>query len=153
MHVQHLRGLRAGGGQGPVLVVIVASTRAATSSVISCSSRLRSAGLQLAGAHHPVEQDLDVDLVVGGVNAGRVVDEVGVHQAARQGVLDPGRLGQAQVPALGDDPGAQVGGIHPDRVGGPSPASACDWALAFTQVPMPPFHSRSTGADKIAEMS
>jgi hypothetical protein len=45
---------------------------------------------------------------------------------------DPGRLGQAQVSALGDDPGAQFGRIDPDRVGDRSPASACDWVLAFT---------------------
>ena len=33
-----------------------------------------------------------------------------------------------------------------------SPTSAFDWFDAFTYVPMPPFHSRSTGADRIAEI-
>ena len=34
-----------------------------------------------------------------------------------------------------------------------SPASACVSCDAFTYVPMPPFHSRSTGAFRIAEIS
>src|SRR6202022_201388 len=67
------------------------------------------------------QQDLDVDLVVGGVYPGRVVDEVGVHQAAAERVLDPGRLGEAEVAALADHPGPQPGGVDPDRVVGPVP--------------------------------
>ena len=63
---------------------------------------------------------------------GRVVDEVGVHQAARQGVLDPGRLGQAQVAALGDHLGPQAVASTRTASLARSPASACDWALAFT---------------------
>ena len=43
-----------------------------------------------------VEQDLDVDLVVGGVDAGGVVDDVGVDPAAAPGVLDPAELGAAR---------------------------------------------------------
>jgi hypothetical protein len=34
-----------------------------------------------------------------------------------------------------------------------SPTSACDSVDAFTYVPMPPFHSRSTGACRIAFIS
>src|ERR1019366_2590115 len=67
------------------------------------------------------EQDLDVDLVVGGVDPGGVIDEVGVHQPAAEGVLDPGRLGEAEVAALADDAGAQPAGVDPDRVVGPVP--------------------------------
>ena len=74
---------------------------------------------QLAVPDHAVQQDLDVDLVVGGVDAGRVVDEVGVHQAAAERVLDPGLLGQAEVAALADHLGPQLGGVDPDRVVGP----------------------------------
>ena len=39
-------------------------------------------GVELATAHGEVEQDLEVDLVVGAVHAGRVVDEVGVDPPA-----------------------------------------------------------------------
>ena len=39
-------------------------------------------GLELARVDHPVQRDLDVDLVVGGVDAGGVVDGVGVHPPA-----------------------------------------------------------------------
>src|SRR6202030_370467 len=67
------------------------------------------------------QQDLDVDLVVGGVHTGRVVDEVGVDQPAAHRVLDPGGLGEAQVAAFGDHLGAQLGGVDADRVVGPVP--------------------------------
>src|SRR5690242_21105465 len=47
---------------------------------------------QLTAAHRIVEQDLDVDLVVGGVHTGGVVDEVGVEQHAVLGCLDAALL-------------------------------------------------------------
>ena len=47
--------------------------------------------LQLAGALREPEQDLEVDLVVGAVDAGRVVDEVGVDAARRGGRTRPAR--------------------------------------------------------------
>ena len=34
-------------------------------------------------------------------------------------VLDPGLLGEAEVPALADHPGPQLRRVHPDRVVGP----------------------------------
>ena len=52
---------------------------------------------------HAAEEDLDVDLVVGAVDAGGVVDRVGVDPPSFQGVLDPGTLGEAEVAALADD--------------------------------------------------
>ena len=53
---------------------------------------------QLAVGHRAAEQDLDVDLVVGAVDAGRVVDEVGEDRraAGAERVLDPAALGQAR---------------------------------------------------------
>ena len=71
------------------------------------------AGRDLAG-----EQDLDVDLVVGGVHPGRVVDEVGVDLAAAAGVLDPAALGQPEVAALADAPRPQLGAVDPQPVVG-----------------------------------
>ena len=73
---------------------------------------------QLAVGHRAAEQDLDVDLVVGAVHPGRVVDEVGEDPAAGAGELDPAALGQAQVAALADHLDPQVAAVHPDRVVG-----------------------------------
>ena len=58
--------------------------RSLTSSVISASSALRASRVELARGDEPVEQDLDVDLVVGAVDAGRVVDRVGVDRCRRR---------------------------------------------------------------------
>ena len=63
-----------------------------------------------------VEQDLDVDLVVRAVDAGRVVDRVGVHADAVQRRLHPAELGEAEVAALADHPDAELVAVHPDRV-------------------------------------
>ena len=79
----------------------------------------------------PVQQDLDVDLVVGGVHAGRVVDEVGVDQAAAQRELDPGGLGQAEVAAFGDDPSPQLRRVDPDRLVGPVAAGGMGLAAGL----------------------
>ena len=72
----------------------------------------------VAGGHDLVQQDLDVDLVVGGVDAGGVVDGVGVDAAALERVLDAGALREAEVGALADDLAAQVRGVHAQGVVG-----------------------------------
>ena len=64
---------------------------------------------QLAGLDRQRQQDLQVDLVVGAVDAARVVDRVGVDAAACQRVLDPAALGETEVASLADHPGAQLG--------------------------------------------
>jgi hypothetical protein len=76
--------------------------------------------------HAIAQEDLDVDLVVGGVDAGRVVDEVGVDAPpARANSIRPA-LGQAEVAALADHLGPQVRAV--DRIASLalSPTSACD---------------------------
>ena len=101
-------------------------------------------GLQVAAAQHPlgdrvghvgqqpvallarevavgddrVEQDLDVDLVVGAVDAAGVVDRVGVDPAAGERVLDAAALGEAEVAALPDDAAAELAGVDADGVVG-----------------------------------
>ena len=57
------------------------------------SSALRSASVELAVVHRAVEHDLDVHLVVGGVDARAVVDRVGVDAAAARARTRPGRPG------------------------------------------------------------
>ena len=67
-------------------------------------------------AHRAVEQDLDVHLVVGGVDARAVVDRVGVDEAAGERVLDPAVLGEAEIAALADGPAPQLGAVDAHRV-------------------------------------
>ena len=73
---------------------------------------------QLARLDREPEQDLQVDLVVGAVDAGRVVDRVGVDAAAAQRVLDAAALGEAEVAALADDLRAQLAAVDADGVVG-----------------------------------
>ena len=65
-------------------------------------------GGHVAVGHDRVEQDLDVDLVVGAVDAAGVVDRVGVDAPAAERELDPPALREAEVAALADDLRAQV---------------------------------------------
>jgi hypothetical protein len=78
--------------------------------------RVAAVGVEVAAADGEVEEDLEVDLVVGAVDAGRVVDEVGEDEAARAGELVPRALREAEVAALHDDLLAQLVGVDADRV-------------------------------------
>ncbi len=71
---------------------------------------------QVSGGYRDTEEDLEVDLVVGRVDAGRVVDEVGVDAPAGARVLDPPALREAEVAALADDSRSHVLPVHPDGV-------------------------------------
>jgi HPt (histidine-containing phosphotransfer) domain-containing protein len=82
---------------------------------------------QLLPLHLGIEQDLDVDLVVGGVHARRIVDEVGVEQHAVLGRLDPAELGQAEVAALAHHLAAQLAAVDAQRVVG----AVADVGMAF----------------------
>ena len=73
---------------------------------------------QFATRHRCIEQDLDVDLVIGAVDAGGVVDGVGEDPAAVAGELDPAPLGQTEVATLADDRGTQVASVDTDAVVG-----------------------------------
>ena len=76
-----------------------------------CEQRVPIADRELAGRDDAVEEDLDVDLVVGQVDARAVVDRVGVDEAARERELDPAVLGEPEVAALADDAAAQLGAV------------------------------------------
>jgi hypothetical protein len=93
------------------------STRCATSSVIDASSATRS-GAEQRPSRTGLQQDLDVDLVVGGVHPGGVVDEVGVDPATRPGVLDATPLGPAQIAALAGHRRPHLGAVDAHRVVG-----------------------------------
>ena len=68
--------------------------------------------------HHAREGDLDVDLVIGAVDAGGVVDGVGVDQAAVHRVLDAAELGEAEVAAFADHLDAQLATVDAQGVVG-----------------------------------
>ena len=110
--------------------------------------------VELTRYDEPVQQDLDVDLVVAAVDPRGVVDRVGVEPASRPGELDPAPLGQPQVAALPDDLAPAARRRRPGWRRSPCPpTSACVSPLALTYVPMPPFHSRSAGARRIARIN
>ena len=101
-----------------VLAVVVVEHQAGDLVGHRLEQRIAVGELQLAGLHLRVEQDLDVHLVVGGVHAGGVVDEVGIEQHAVARGLDAAELGHAQVAALADHAATQVAAIDADRVVG-----------------------------------
>ena len=101
--------------------------------------------------HDLPEQDLDVDLVVGAVDPCGVVDRVGEDASTRERVLDPATLGEAEVAALADDAGGEP------SVDSSASLPCLDVEVrledAFTNVPMPPFQSRSTSAVRMEWIS
>ncbi len=60
-------------------------------------------GIESAARHYRLQQDFQVDLVVGHVDAGGIVDGVGVDAAAHERVLDAPLLGKTEVAALDHD--------------------------------------------------
>ena len=91
-----------GSGSGPGGSCRRATSRT-TSSATSSRTWFRPSSVELAALDRDREQDLQVDLVIRAVDAGRVVDRVGVDAPAAVRVLDAAALGEAQVPALADD--------------------------------------------------
>src|SRR5712691_4466291 len=55
---------------------------------------------EITTSEHRLQQDLEIYLVVGHVNAGGIVDRVGVDPAAPQGVFNASFLGQAEIAAF-----------------------------------------------------
>ena len=101
-----------------------------------------------------VEQDLDVDLVVRGVDAGGVVDRVGVDApagAARTRCAP--RWVKPRLPPSPTTRQRSSGASMRTASFALSPTSASVSRDDFTYVPMPPFQSRSTGARRIALIS
>ena len=94
VHVDHRQRLPAGDRQGQRLrPVVVEHQLGDLVGHLAAAARCARSAVMLAVRHHGAEQDLDVDLVVAAVDAGRVVDRVGVDQTALEGELDRGRAG------------------------------------------------------------
>ena len=91
----------------------------AISSVICASSTFRALHLQAAIAQRDAQRNLDVDLHVGGVHAGRIVDGVGVESHPAQRRLDAAALCHAEIGAFADHLAAQFRSGDADRIVGP----------------------------------
>ena len=108
--------LRQADGLGLVVVVLQHQLRNAVGHLLE--QRVAVFFRQVAACDDRVEQDLDVDLVVGAVHAPGVVDEVGVAAPAPEGEFHPRQLGDPQVPPLPYHAAAQLVGIHPQGIVG-----------------------------------
>ena len=76
------------------------------------------AARELAGLHERIEQDLDVDFDVRGVDPGGIVDEIGVEPSAGERVFHPSPLREAEVATFADDFGLQLHAVDADGVVG-----------------------------------
>ena len=119
MHVDHRQRLPAGDEQRQRLRLVVVEHEVGDLVGHRLEQLVALLRRQLAGGDDAVEEDLDVDLVVAAVDAGRVVDGVGVDQAAGERVLDPAELGEPEVAALADHPAAQLVAVDAHAVVGP----------------------------------
>ena len=118
VHAEHRRGLAGCQADRLCLAVVVAQDEAGD--VVGHLGEQLVALLlgHVAVRDHAAEEDLDVDLVVGAVDAGRVVDGVRVDPPAGQRVLDAGALREAEVAALADHARADVLAVHAQPVVG-----------------------------------
>ena len=116
--VEELRAEPAGDRQRLRLEVVVAQDE--RSDVVGHLREHRVALLlaDLAVGNGEPEQDLDVDLVVRRVDAGRVVDRVGVDAHAVQRRLDAPALREAEVAAFADHLAAQIAAVDAHAVVG-----------------------------------
>ena len=73
---------------------------------------------ELAFGDRAPEQDLDVDLMVRCIDAGGVIDSVGVDPPARQCVLDATELSEPEVAAFRDHFAPELGAVDAQRVVG-----------------------------------
>ena len=118
---------RLGDRQCLALQIVVAQHQGRDILGHAVQQRLAFLGRERPGGDRPVDQDLEVDLVVGGVDPGRIVDRVGVDAAALQRIGDPPALGHPEIGALADHLGADLVGVDPQRVIGP----VADFGMAF----------------------
>src|SRR5260221_4128199 len=65
------------------------------------------------------QRDLEIDLDVGGVDPGRIIDGVGVELDASLRRFDAAALGRAEIGAFANHPGADLRARDTDRIIGP----------------------------------
>ncbi len=69
---------------------------------------MRAAIVEAAVAQRNAERDLDIDLHVGGIDAGGIVDGVGIEPDAAKRRFDAAALGHAEIGAFADHLAAQI---------------------------------------------
>ena len=62
------------------------------------------------------KQDLDIDLVIGTIDARRVIDRIGVDQAASERVFDTATLGDPKITTFANSPGTQLSAVDSNRI-------------------------------------
>ncbi len=118
VNVLHRDRLRPGVGERAVLAIVVAQHQLGDLVGHRREQLVAILDGQLAGTDDIVEQDLDVDLVIGDVDPGAVVDGVGVDHPVRNCILDAAELSEPEVAALADDAAAQIRAVHAHGVVG-----------------------------------
>ncbi len=116
VHLDHRRRLRRRARDRLGLLVVVAQDERADLVLHLGEDGVALLLGQVAVGDDRVEQDLDVDLVIGAIDARRVVDRVHEDPAAAQRVCHARALREAEVAALADDAAAQLVGVDPDGV-------------------------------------
>ena len=116
--LQARRGLQLERAERLALQVVVAQHQGRDLGGHARQQAVAIAARQLALGYLRVEQDLDVHLDVRSVDAGGIVDEVGIEATPGERVLDASALCQAQVAAFADHPGPQLAAVDAHRVVG-----------------------------------
>ena len=63
-----------------------------------------------------VEQNLQIHLNVGGIDSGRIIDEIGIDAAAGLRVFDTPALGESEIATFADDFGAHFATVDPHGI-------------------------------------
>ena len=118
MHRQQTGRVGAAGADQVVLVLVVGKYELGNLVGHRFQQLFAFVELDLAGGDQRLDQDFDVDLVVGTVHTGRVVHRIGIDPAAGQVELDPTQCGHAKIATFTDNFGAQLISVDPHRIVG-----------------------------------
>ena len=108
VHVDHSRGFGGGLGEAAGLSVVVGENMVGHVVGHRHQELITLFEGQITGCHGLGQEDLEVHLVIGAVDAGRVVDGVGVDPTTLLGELDPTPLCDPEIAALGQDAATQL---------------------------------------------
>ena len=112
----HLPAVTAFDAQGLGLDVVVVQDKGSHLGFHPRQQALPCPGSQCSRLDGGVEQDLDVDLMIGGIHTGGIVDGIGITESAILVVLDASLLGHPQVASFSHHPDAQFVGIGPEGI-------------------------------------
>ena len=116
MHVQQCRGVGTTGAHQVVLVAVVGEHQSAHLVGHRGQQRTALARINPRCVDQGVHQDLDVHLMVRAVDAGGIVQRVGIDPTAAEVELDTTQRCHAEVATLPDHLGSQLIPVDPDGV-------------------------------------